>query len=553
MLRQQMADQATGQPQLEHELLHDLSQSTQKFAQELEGLLTEHALTQNFAHYSGSLQAAYDRLKSTIGQSPDIVIRKFSIGSAAIDGMLVFLNGQVDNSIIDRDTLLITTLDEPATTSPHTLFARLKSHFLAVGHITTTSAWSKIISTVMLGGTALFIDGVAEVVLLDTTKFPARPVSRSQSEPSIKGPQESFNEVLLTQMDQLRRRLPADTLRFEPFKIGQHTHTTVICAYLSDVANPAIVEAVKERLGGIHRSSVQTSNEIGEYLADRRFTIFPQIRFSERVDLIARNLDQGKVAILTANDPTAMLLPNTMVDFYQTTQDYAFPFWDASLMRLVRLAGLIAGLYLMPFYIALSSVNPDLLPVKLLLTIDGSRQGMPFPPEVEVIIMWLIIEILREAANRLPQQMGTTIGTVGAVVVGTAIVKAGLVDALMIIIVTLTALGLFTVPAIEIASTWRWLFWLFIVAAWIFGIYGIVLLTVVLVVHLSSLDNFGVPYLSPFGPMRTTDLVDSWIRLPFPQIRQRPTTLRTLAPKQAEVDPINPEVILHRTQMRFRQ
>jgi hypothetical protein len=548
----QMARQASQQPVFEHELLHDLTQSTRQFVQELDGLLSEQALVGSLDQYSGSVQAAYDRLKATLGQSPDIVIRRFTLGTAAIDAMLVFLNGQVDNNIVDRDTLMITTLDEPSTTSPTALLARLKSHFLAVGHITHASSWSKIIPTVMLGGTALFIDGAPEVVLLDTTKFPARAVTRAQSEPSIKGPQESFNEVLLTQMDQLRRRLPTGTLRFEPFKIGQHTHTTVICAYLSDVTNPAIVEAVKERLGGIHRSSIQTSNEIGEYLADRRFTIFPQIRFSERVDLIARNLDQGKVAILTANDPTAMLLPNTLVDFYQTTQDYAFPFWDASLMRLIRLAGLIAGLYLMPFYIALSSVNPDLLPVKLLLTIDGSRQGMPFPPEVEVIIMWLIIEILREAANRLPQQMGTTIGTVGAVVVGTAIVKAGLVDALMIIIVTLTALGLFTVPALEIASTWRWLFWLFVVAAWLFGIYGIVLLTVVIVVHLSSLDNFGVPYLSPFGPARPSDLADSWIRLPYPLIRMRPTTLRTLAPKAAKVDPVNPEVILHRAQTRFR-
>lgn len=389
--------------------------------------------------------------------------------------------------------------------------------------------------------------------MLDSVKFPSRNIGRSESEPSIKGPQEAFTEVLLTQMNQLRRRLPAPSLQFEPFTIGTESHTTVLVCYVRNVANPAIVDAIKKRMGAISRASVQTSNEVGEYLADRRITIFPQLRMSDRVDLVARNLSQGKVAILTANDPTALVLPNTLMDFYQTTQDYAFPFWDATLVRIVRLAGLLVGLYLMPLYIALSSVNPDLFSLKLLLTVTGARQGMPFPPVIEVMIMWFIIEILREAANRLPQQMATTIGTVGAVVVGTAIVKAGLIDAIMIIIVTITALGLYTVPAIELASTWRWLFWFYIGASWLFGIYGIVLFSVVLITHLNSLENFGVPYFAPLAPIRLRDLKDSWIRLPFPDLLLRPRTLRTLDPRQGVSDPVHSNFDLHRVQQRYRR
>lgn len=535
------------------ETLEDLTQQAHYLDQKLEGLLIDQRQTGDLDSVSGSIQAAYDRMKSTLGQSPDIVIRRFTVSTGRFPAMIVFVNGQVDNAMLDRDTLMMAELVLPSESSAEALYLALKNHFLAVGHVTTASSWSSVINSVMMGATALFLDGVSNVIILDTTKFPARSVTRTQSEPSIKGPQEAFNEVLLTQMDQLRRRLPAPTLRFESFMIGQDTQTQVLCCYLTDLTNPGLVAAVKERLGGIQRSSVQAANEVGEYLADRKFTIFPQVRYTERVDLIARNLDQGKVAILTANDPTGMLVPNTLVDFYQTTQDYAFPFWDGTLMRLIRFAGLIAGLYLMPFYIALSSVNPDLLPPKLLLSIDAARQGMPFPPVIEVIIMWLIIEILREAANRLPQQLATTIGTVGAVVVGTAIVKAGIVDSLMIIIVTLTALGLFTVPAIEIASTWRWLFWVFIAASWLFGIYGIVLITVVVIVHLSALENFGMPYLSPFGPVRLSDMADSWIRFPFTQLKKRPVSLRTLRPDQAQTDPIEPRINLQASQSQYRQ
>jgi hypothetical protein len=542
----------TGQSALIQEVLKELTESTKTVVQELEGLLLDMAASGDLDQYSGSLTAACDRLQATVGVSPGIIVRKITIGSAAAPAMIAFLDGQIDDDILNRDTLMLSELAGPSVPDSASLLTTLKEHVLAVGNLKTASKWSDIIPSIMLGMTMLAIDGVAEVILLDTTKFPSRSVSRSHSEPSIKGPQEAFTEVLLTQMDQLRRRLPAESLRMEPFTIGTDTHTKVLLVYMDSVVNPGIVQSIRERLSGIQRASVQAANEVGEYLSDRRLTIFPQVRFSDRVDLIARNLDQGKVAILTANDPTAMLLPNTLMDFYQTTQDYSTPFWDGTLMRVIRLAGLIIGLYLMPTYIALTSANPDLLPIKLLLTIDGARQGIPFPPVVEVIIMWLIIEILREAANRLPQQLATTIGTVGAVVVGTAIVKAGIVDSLMIIIVTLTALGLFTVPAIEIAATWRWMFWIFVVAAWLFGVYGLLLITVVLIIHLTSLENFGVPYLSPFGPIRLADLSDSWIRFPFPQLLRRPVSLRTLIPHQAEPDLIQPRVNLHESQSRMR-
>nr|WP_243239744.1 spore germination protein [Sulfobacillus harzensis] len=149
--------------------------------------------------------------------------------------------------------------------------------------------------------------------------------------------------------------------------------------------------------------------------------------------------------------------------------------------------------------------------------------------------MWAIIEILREAAQRLPVQIGTTIGTVGGVVVGTAIVKAGIVSDIMIVAVTLTALGLFSSPSMEMAATWRWLFWLFIVVAEIWGVYGLVLATVAVIVHLTALENYGVPYLSPFTPIRLRDLLDSWIRAPFPTLRRRPADVRplTLSQRQA--------------------
>lgn len=500
------------------------------------------------------VEASYRRLHAELGSSPDVILRRFVIDAATpVRGLLAFVDGMVDNSILDRDTVLMMEVGSPDLNGGEAVFEAARARLVTAGHVEVECRWSKLIAKLLLGTTLTFVDGVDSVLLVDTVRYTARSVSRPQSEPSVKGPQEAFNEISLTQLNLVRRHLPTEDLVFDQLTVGTHSRTAVTLCYLRGTTNPALVAAVRHRLEKVYLASVETSNQIAEYLTDRRLTIFPQVRSSERVDLVVRSLTQGKVAVLVANDPFALTLPNTLVDFYQTTQDYAFPFWDGTLMRIIRLIGLAIGLYLMPLYIALSSVNPDLFPVKLMLTVAGSREGIPFPPVAEVVIMWLIIEILREAANRLPQQLATTIGTVGAVVVGTAIVKAGVVDTIMIIAVTLTALGFFTTPTFELATTWRWIFWIVVAASWVFGIYGIVLITVAIIVHLTSLENYGVPYLSPFGPVRPTDLADSFVRFPFPDLIWRPSSLRTLSPRQAQSKPAAGRVRLNAAQRRFRQ
>ena len=294
-----------------------------------------------------------------------------------------------------------------------------------------------------------------------------------------------------------------------------------------------LLEHVTDRVERIDRALITRANDVGEYLSEHRLSIFPQYRLSDRVDWVARELGQGKIAIIVENDPFVILLPMTLVDFYQTSQDYSLSWWDGTLVRLIRLTALIIGLYLMPLYIALTSVDVDLIPTPLLLTIAGSRQGIPFPPVVEVIIMYVIIEILREAANRLPKELAVTLGTVGAVVVGTAIVKAGIVDDVMIVSATLTALGLFSTPAFEMSTPWRWLFWVMVLGAYTLGIFGMLMVTVGIVGYMASLEPFGVPYLSPFGPLRTSSLADAWLRAPAPALKKRPTSLRPQVQKEA--------------------
>ncbi len=540
-------------------LLKDLVTETQTFSKRLEALGLDWASgnsstpAKTLDEFSGNIEAAYDRLKSTVGQSPDIIIRRFFIGQRQqVPALLTFVDGLASNEMIDQDTVTLMQSFKGTTSlqlNPLIAHQIIHDSVVSVGHATVETKWSKLIIDLMGGNTIVFIQGCPEVLVLDTVNYPARAIPTPMTERAIKGPQEAFNEVILTQMNLIRRRIKSPNLHFDPVKIGQLSQTMVVVAHVEGVTNPELVMAIKRRLASIQIDTLVYSNTISESLSSSR-SLFPQVRSTERADIVARDLSMGKVAIMVDNTPDVLTLPATFIDFYQTTDDYTASFWEASLERLVRLLGLFVGLLLPPLYIALSSVDPELLPTKLVITIAGSRVGIPFPPIFEVIIMWTIIEILREAAIRLPKGLSTTLGTVGAIVVGTAVVKAALVSDIMIVIITLTALGLFTSPVYEMAVPWRILFWFVILAAYFLGIYGIILALIVILAHLASMENFGVPYLSPFGPLRVRDLKDSWVRFPERNMVYRPVSLRTVSPKQRTRHPQKPMVSpqLHQAQ-----
>lgn len=524
-------------------LLRDLITETETFAGRLSGMVQDldtHTAQQHpsLDVYTGNVEAAYLRLKNTVGQSPDVIIRRFFLGRhQQIPALLAFVDGLVDNQIVDQDTLALmqafTQIDTLAA-SPDTAYKLVHDSVVSVGHATAENEWHTLMPSLMGGNTLVMIEGSTEVLVLDSVKYPARSISTPTSERAVKGPQEAFNEVILTQMNLVRRRIKSPTLHFDPITLGDVTQTTVVVTHIEGLTNPEIVMAVKRRLSAIKTDAVQYSEELVSVLSSNPYSLFPQVRASERVDVVVRDLTQGKVAILVDNTPYALTVPSTFIDFYQTTEDYTTNFWAATMERIIRFLGLFVGLLLPPLYIALVSVNPDLLPAKLIITIAGSRVGIPFPPVFEVLIMWVIIEILREAAIRLPKQLSTTLGTVGAIVVGTAIVKAGIVSGIMIVTITLTALGLFTSPVYDMAVPWRVLFWMLIIMAYIFGLYGVILGLLLILSHMATIENFGVPYLSPFGPYRLRDMLDGIVRAPGHLLQKRPIYLRTLRPRKSQ-------------------
>lgn len=519
------------------DFVKDLISDTGAFEKRLESLASDLALAASLDKFSGLTKEAYHRLRNTLGESAELVVRPLKIGtSVQVPAVLAFLDGPTDPTIINQNIVKVAQQYQYATRLTKNIqnaYKTVMESVIADGIATTQTSWSAILQSITKGHALLFVEGCPTVLDFDAAKLPARNISTPSVERSILGPQDAFNEVLKTQMTMIRMHLKTPSLRFDTLTIGSLSQTTVAVGHIVGLTNPEILAAVKRRLAAMRADTMLMADQLVPLLSSSRLSLFPQVRRTERPTAVARELALGKVVIMTEHTPFVLSVPNTLMDFYQTLGDYAQSFWATTLERTVRLVGLALGLLLPPLYIALVSVNPELLPTKLATTIAGSRVGLPFPPVFEVLAMWTIIEILREASLRLPKELSSTLGTVGAIVVGTAVVKAGVVSPLMIVVITLTALGLFTSPSYEMATPWRILFFLITFLSWLFGLLGIILGLLVILAHLSALENFGVSYISPFGPYRLQDLKDTIVKFPEWSMTKRPSYLKSLEPSKS--------------------
>jgi spore germination protein KA len=238
---------------------------------------------------------------------------------------------------------------------------------------------------------------------------------------------------------------------------------------------------------------------------------------------VSSNLMDGRIAILSDGSPTALVLPITFFAFYQTPDDYNSRWILGSFFRLIRLLSFLIAVSFPAIYISIVSFHYEILPVELVFNIKGSLEYVPFPPLIEAMVMQTTLELLREASIRLPSPIAQTIGVVGGLVIGTAVVEANLVSNTMIVIIAITAIASFVVPLSEMGTSVRLLGFPLMLAASFIGLIGIVFILMIVLIHLCKLESFGSPYFSPFAPFRFKDLKDTFIRVPMWKMNTRPT------------------------------
>lgn len=483
---------------------------------------------------SKSARINKEELYSIFGGSSDFHVSDLVIGGSR--GFICYLKSMTDQKLIAELIMkpLAAAAEQklPPFRSAQDLEQFRQLHFAGPIHEYYIQYHDAV--TAILSGSALLIaDGVRCALALHIEGIQNRSIEEPSTQTSVRGPKEGFIESVQTNMSLIRRRIRNPRLQFESYLVGNNTQTSVVIAFIDQVVNSSLLNEVRKRISDIEVSAILDSGNVKEMIEDRTFTPFPTILSTERPEQVAGSILEGKIAILVNGSPFALIVPTVFTDFFVTSDDYFERFGIASLIRMVRYIAFLLTLILPSGYVAITTFHQELIPTPLLISIASQREGVPFPSVVEILMMEVTFEILREAGIRMPRAVGQTVSIVGALVIGQAAVEAGIVSNILIIVIALTAISNFVSPVYSFANAARIVKFALILMASIFGLYGLILGLVFLVAHLASLRSFGVPFLAPIAPFKLGDMDDVFIRFPYWSLKKRPSYLKTNVPNKS--------------------
>lgn len=487
-----------------------------------------------------SLEENLREIERVSGSSADMVIRRFKIAGKT-GAAVVYIDGIINDTTVGEmlHTLMVESLRDRELRGMKLTVENLLDSLVAVDDIQETDSLAGLFNSISTGNTGLLIDGQKVALLCETKGKTSRAVEMPITEATIRGPRDGFTEELRVNTSLVRHRIRVPHLWFEKFEIGKLTQTNVEMAYIKGLVSDKLLQEVRSRLERIDTDSILESGYIEEFIMDNPYTVFPLVLRTERPDKVAAALLEGRVALFCQGSPFVLLLPMEIFMMLQAPEDYYEFFPIGTLVRFVRTVSLVISLLLPGLYVAIINFHPELLPTALLLRITAAREGIPLPLVLEIFLLEFLFEILREAGLRLPQPIGSAVSIVGALILGDAAIRAGIVSPAVVVVIALTAIASFSTPAFSLAIAMRILRFAFIGLGSIMGLLGIQFGVFVLIVHLCSLRSFGVPYLSPLAPFIWEDMKDNFIRLWWWKQRTRPrfTGQRQRVRLESELEP----------------
>lgn len=471
-----------------------------------------------------SLKNNIEKIKNDLGNSPDLNIREFKIGGLIKhDLAIVCIDGLVSADAINNSIL------KPIMNSGKFKKIKIPSNLLkTIKELIINNAETNIVETIddlynhiLSGDTVLLINGYDKGLALNTKGWEKRGLEEPQTEISISGQRLGFIENLRTNTSLIRRKINNKDLRFEAMEIGKLTKTKIEIAYLKGLAKEKNINEVKRRLQKIDTDAILGAGYISKYIRDPGYSPFPTVQVTERLEVAASAILEGKIVILVDSSPFALIIPTFFMNFFQAIDDYFLPFDTAIYFRLIRYFALFLTLFLPAIYVAIISFHPDMIPTQYLISVAAQRHSVPFAPILEISIMGGTFEIILESSTRMPRQVGPTISIVGALVLGEAAVQAGLVSPIMIIIVAVASITTLSYPSFLLSSTIRLLRWIFLITAAIFGLYGVGLATIMLFLHLTNVTSLNLPYTFPNAPFNLSQQTDNILRFPLQKMKNR--------------------------------
>lgn len=467
-------------------------------------------------------------LRDILGTSSDIVMREFAFGhQRQVRAALIFIEGLADKFTITENIMkplmLDSHMDWLTVRIESEKIDMIKTTILSVGNIEQANSMNEVVEACLAGDVILLIDGSKAALAVSARGWATRTIEEPKTEAVVRGPREGFSETLSINTALLRRKIKSTDFTVETMVIGKRTKTSVSIAYIKEVVNPGLVDEVRRRLKRINTDAILESGYIEQFIEDAPFSIFSTIANSEKPDVVAAKMLEGRVAVVIDGTPFVLTMPMLFIESFQSSEDYYSRPYFASLVRMLRFIAYVISILGPAAYVAVTTFHQELIPTPLLFTMAAAREGIPFPAVVEALIMGMTFEILREAGVRLPRPVGQAISIVGALVIGEAAVSAGVIEAPIVIMVAITAVSSFVIPAQTDGGVILRI--IYLILAGTMGGFGIMLGLIGTLIHLAGLRSFGTPYFSPVVPLSVRDLKDVFIRVPIWAMLTRPRTI----------------------------
>lgn len=459
-----------------------------------------------------------DEVKKTI-DSDDLLIRK--IDASGLQMALIYIDGMSDTLLIEQN--IIRPLLMLKGIIPDTEF--LESAIFYGATIKETDKVSVISETVASGDVALLVDNADFYYMLSIRKVNSRAVSEPPNETVLKGPREGFNEDIRTNTTLIRRRLRSPNLRIKEHKVGRYSATTVCLVYIEGIASSAIVDEIAKKISKIDIDGVIETTYVQRFIEENAYSIFNQSGSTEKPDVVASKLLEGRVAVLVDGSPIVITLPYIMFESFQDGYDYYARDARISFLRVIRLTGAIFSVFLPGVFVAMQEYHYHLLPLKFLITLLNAVNGIPFTSPMEMLFVLTLFEILHQASIRMPRYVGTAMSIVGAIVLGQTAVNAGLLSSPVVLVIAISAIGINCVP--DLVDAFSLLRLGVLLAGSVLGLYGIIIFIVILVAYLCSLESYGTAYMLPYSPMVIEDFQDGIFKENLRSMEMRPYSIPT--------------------------
>ncbi len=431
---------------------------------------------------------------------------------------VLYLDGMVNSDLMNQGILRPLLLAKPIQGGD---FAdEITKRVLYANDVGRKETVGELLRGILYGDCAVLVDGSEGGLLINSKGWRTRGISEPSNESVLQGPREGFDEAAMLNLSQLRRKLLTADLSIELMRIGRRTDTMVFLCYLSSIAAPSLVREVKRRLKRIDIDGILDANYLNELIRDGKYTLFRTCGATERPDVAAAKLLEGRVAIVVDGTPVVLTVPYLFSENLQSDEDYYQSFWIASVARFLRYVCFFLSISVPAIYLSLITYHKRVIPTFLLLSAVQAREGVPFSSLVECIGLILILEILKETGARMSQNLGHTLSIVGGLVVGQAAVEARLVSAPMLIVVAVSGIAGLMIPRLRSAVLFLRVG--MVLSAAFLGLPGCFLFLTLVVIRILSLSSFGVRYAVSLDVPTVQGLKDTVVRLPWGVMRTRP-------------------------------